>query len=336
MLRSRDDRREPTSTRASAAGDPLLVSPTESVQADVPAEAPSPPEKTVGVLGMTLNLVTGGLGSGILTLPWGMAGASIVVAVTLILLVVALNFCTVMILVHAAEKHKKFDLGALLTELPGRRLGPLAQAACNALVWITLWMTLVGYIIVVQDCLTPLFPASSLMSHRWVWAVLGSTAGLALSLMDLQFLSWTSSPLSVGINSYLFGLLCVRLAFSGVSPDGPCVLARLTPPPQGVIAFLSLISNSIIIQMCILPMYKELEQRSPRRFQRSLSASFSVLFVVYALFATIAYLRFGPKVRAGPRKAAVAIAVAAAMPLLTSFPPPITVSPLTGASQRPQ
>lgn len=248
----------PTSTTSARerAGAPLLTPLTDSVQAGALAEAPAPPEKTVSLTGMTINLVTGGLGSGILTLPWGMAGASVIVSVVLILLVVALNFCTVMLLVRAAEKHKRFDLGALLAELPGRRLGPLAQGATNALVWITLWMTLVGYIIVVQDCVTPLFPAGSPMARRWVWGVLASAVALALSLKDLRFLSWTSSPLSVAVNCYLFGLLCVRLASSGVSPDGPCLLAKLAPPPRGVVAFLSLISCSIIIQMCILPMYK--------------------------------------------------------------------------------
>jgi len=114
--------------------------------------------------------------------------------------------------------------------------------------------------------------------------------------MDLQFLSWTSSPLSVAVNCYLFGLLCTSLTSSGVSPDGPCLIAKVTPPPRGVFAFLSLISVSVIIQMCILPMYKELEDRSPRRFRRALGTSFSILAVLYSAFATIAYLRFGPAV----------------------------------------
>ena len=51
--------------------------------------------------------------AGILTLPWGMAGASVVVSVVLVLLVVGLNGFTVILLVHAAETHKKLDLGAL-------------------------------------------------------------------------------------------------------------------------------------------------------------------------------------------------------------------------------
>ena len=53
---------------------------------------------------------------------------------------------------------------------------------------------------------------------------------------------------------------------------------------------------SFYMQMCILPMYKDLEHRSPRRFNYALGASFAILFVLYASFATVAYLRFGPTV----------------------------------------
>ena len=280
----------------------VAVAPLLAVQ-DAPSMGKRRPgTTTVGVVGMTINLVTGGLGSGILTLAWGMAGASIVVGVLLILLVVALNACTVMILVHASETHKKFDLGALLALLPGRWLGPISQGACNALVWVTLWMTLLGYLIVVQDSMSSLFPADSWLAGRSVWALLGSLVALGLSLVDLGLLSRTSSPLGVAVNCYLFGLLCADLGASGRSPEALCFMARLDPPPRGVISFLSLVSMTIIIQMCILPMYEHLEDRSPQRFRWALGASFSILFVLYAAFATVAYLRFGPTVPANVLK----------------------------------
>ena len=167
------------------ADSPPLVS--AALQADDAVPCPtSPAPKRVSLFGMTLNLVTGGLGSGILTLSWGMAGASVVVALVLTLAVVALNGFTVMLLVHAAEAHKKFDLGSLVSVLPGRWPGPIAQGAFNALVWFTMWMTLLGYIIIVQDCLTSLFPSRSVLASRWLWAVLSSAVVLPLSWMDLQ------------------------------------------------------------------------------------------------------------------------------------------------------
>ena len=110
-----------------------------------------------------------------------------------------------------------------------------------------------------------------------MWAVIASCVVLPLSLTDLKFLSWTSA-FSVCVNLYLFAELCAELfqhgatplphpplftgatrprgrptlppePLAGISPDRPCLLARLDPPPRGVSAFLSLISLSIIIQM---------------------------------------------------------------------------------------
>ena len=39
-------------------------------------------------------------------------------------------------------------------------------------------------------------PAGSLLSRRWVWAVIASCVVLPLSLTDLKFLSWTSATKS--------------------------------------------------------------------------------------------------------------------------------------------
>jgi len=64
------------------------------------------------------------------------------------------------------QEHQRFDLGALLALLPGRWLGPVTQGFCNGLVWVVIWMALVGYIIVVQDCMTPLMPAGTMLSQR--------------------------------------------------------------------------------------------------------------------------------------------------------------------------
>ena len=118
-----------------------------------------------------------------------------------------------------------------------------------------------------------------------MWAVIASCVVLPLSLTDLKFLSWTSA-FSVCVNLYLFAELCAELyqhgdlsltllpsssaahrrhspergsprgrptlppePLAGISPDRPCLISRLDPPPRGVSAFLSLISLSIIIQM---------------------------------------------------------------------------------------
>ena len=56
--------------------------------------------------------------------------------------------------------------------------------------------------------------------------------------------------------------------------------------------------SPITVVQCVLPMYHDMEDRSPARFRRALGISFSLLTLLYATFATVAYLRFGPHVPA--------------------------------------
>jgi amino acid permease len=50
---------------------------------------------------------------------------------------------------------------------------------------------------------------------------------------------------------------------------------------------------SVIIQMCVLPMYEELQDRSPAKFQKIVNISFSFLFVFTSIFASLAYMLYG-------------------------------------------
>jgi hypothetical protein len=64
----------------------------------------------------------------------------------------------------------------------------------------------------------------------------------------------------------------------------------------GLVTFSSLMQYGVIIQFCVLPMYKDLEDRRPATFAKSLAIGFSFLFVLFGLFAVIGYGTFGPRV----------------------------------------
>ena len=93
---------------------------------------------------MGLNVFTGGLGSSILTLPWGMAGAGVFAALSLTFVALSINLFTIVILVYAADRAQCFDLGTLLRELPGEKLPFFMQRLCNILLWGTMFLVLVG------------------------------------------------------------------------------------------------------------------------------------------------------------------------------------------------
>lgn len=60
---------------------------------------------------------------------------------------------------------------------------------------------------------------------------------------------------------------------------------------------ISVMYQAVVIQMCVLPMYEELEQRSPQKFDRIVAVSFSALFLLFCGFASAGYLLVGPSVK---------------------------------------
>ncbi|CAJ1347393.1 unnamed protein product [Effrenium voratum] len=120
----------------------------------------SHPEGTATGAQLTLNLVVCGLGTGILTLPWSLAGASLIFGVAIIAAVLVVNAWTILLLVEAAETYQVFDIGGLLAHLPGR-LGHRAPQAVNAAIWVSGFLCLVSYVLVLADCGQPFLLAPS-------------------------------------------------------------------------------------------------------------------------------------------------------------------------------
>lgn len=237
---------------------------------------------------ITLNFVTGGFGIGLFTLPWSTAGASLIPATILILFVMLLNAWTISILVEAAEKYQVFDLGSILSKLPGRA-SKITQAIVNLAIWISLFLCLVGYITVMANVTTQYFHGTgSIFENRNLDVVLASIIVLPLCFLDQAYLSFTSF-LAVVVNIFIF------IVVSSITPkhtDNICILGVGT----GNIAMFSAMMQAIIIQMCVLPMYGELEDRSPAKFNRIVATAFSILFLVFVAFAVVGYITFGPHV----------------------------------------
>jgi vesicular inhibitory amino acid transporter len=240
---------------------------------------------------ITMNLITAGLGTGILSLPWATAGASLLPSMAMTAAVMTLNGCTCMIIISAGERWKAFDLGALLSNLPGR-CSPVVQAFCNTLTWVSVFLCLVGYIVVIADALESLLAANFAgPATRAILLTISSIGILPVCFLDQRLLSFSSS-LGIAINVYMFVLVAGLLAQEGTAP-GICVAGAGT----GLVTLFSTLMQCGIIQMCVLPMYEELKDRNPRRFQRAVFIAFSFLTLLFGAFSALAYLRYGPGVR---------------------------------------
>lgn len=247
-------------------------------------------EAKASMFSLVVTLVTAGLGTGILSLPWGVAGASIATSLIILAFVLLINGFTCMILVYAAERYQAFDLGAVLGHFPGR-LGKAMQYFTNFLVWVTMFLCLVGYMIVIADSVQPLGArAGGIWVHRYTYSVLGSALVFPICFLPMRWLSFTS-VLTVLVNIYLFAVLVSELVTFGPVPDY-CWLGFST----GTITFATAVFYSIILQMCILPIYAELEDRTPRRFMWVMILASVGLFVMFTLVAVTGYITYGADV----------------------------------------
>jgi len=255
--------------------------------------------RKASLFSISANLVMSGLGAGILSLPWAMAGAGIVPSLVTILVVMALNTATIMILVLAAEQHQAFDLGALLAHLPGR-MGPAMQIFNNALTWVSVGLTLVGYIVVMADSMEPFFLSLTGLSTPptdYFWSVrapLLAASGFAVLPMCFVDQARLSVSSVVGICVIVYLLIVVAFLFVRVGADPDCCL--YSGVHEGTLTMFSTLMQCVIIQMCILPMYGELENRSPRRFSIAVVSALGFLGVLFAAFSAVAYTVFGPRV----------------------------------------
>mmetsp|Transcript_58855 Transcript_58855/g.140375 ORF Transcript_58855/g.140375 Transcript_58855/m.140375 type:complete len:444 (-) Transcript_58855:251-1582(-) len=242
---------------------------------------------------ITLNLITGGLGSAIFSLPWSVAGSSIVPSVFIIGFVLALNAWTIGILVRAAEEYQEFDVGSLLSKLPGI-LGRRLQLITNVLVWTSMFLCLVSYMIVIHDSAIR-FLHGTRLEARPLLVTVASVLVLPLCFLNQSRLESTSS-VAIIINIYLFVLVGVLFAKSrahGELPESTCLIGSTI---RGEFAATSVMFQAVIIQMCVLPMYKELENRSPKKMDRIVAVGFGSLFFIFCGFAILGYLYVGPQV----------------------------------------
>lgn len=215
------------------------------------------------------------------SLPWSTAGASLLPGVVIIVIVVSLNAWTVQILVEAAEKFQAFDLGSLLSHLPGR-LSRVAQVT-NVAVWIVLFITQVGYIDVMSTAFMAMTQGTAL-HNRPLSVFLVSLAVLPVCFLNQKYLNFTSA-MAVIINIYIFIVMTVQPKHTSTV----CYVGAGT----GSISMISVMMQAIVIQMCILPMYQELENRSPAKFRGVVQLGFGSLIFVFAGFAAMGYVVFG-------------------------------------------
>jgi len=247
------------------------------------------PQGKASANSVMFNVITAGLGAGILSVPWTAAGASVIPAIVILFLVLLINYWTIMILIEGGEKYQVFDLGALLCKIP--KVGPYVDVYMNIVIWVSSFMCLIGYLIIIADNMTKVL-AGGPYESRVLWVSAGSLVAFPLCFLDQDQLGFTST-FAIVVNIYLFGAVFYFALVSPASASteyGPiCNLAF----SKGSVAMFSALMMGIIIQMCVLPFYEELEDRSVPKFRMIIIKSFTFLFFLFGGFFYMSLMAFG-------------------------------------------
>lgn len=172
--------------------------------------------------------------------------------------------------------------------------------------------------------------------HRTLYVMFASACVLPLCFLDQRRLAFTSI-LAVVANANIFSFLLALYTMEEMEGSRPPVcyfgLAK------GSVAMVSAMMQVVVIQMCALPMYGELENRSPAKFNQIVVVSFGILMLLCCGFSVAGYATFGSNVNSNilvnlpntqwgyVSRLAAATAVAAVFPLILGA----MVAPLTNS-----
>lgn len=225
-----------------------------------------------------------------------------------------------MLYIRAAERTQLFDVGSVMSRLPGN-VGTVMQWMTNLDMGLAGMCCLLAYNILVGDSLSKVFPSLS----RKFAIMLANVVILPICFLPQRWLAVTSS-LSVLVNIYLF-LLILYEAFTNPIAEDVCYLGF----QLGSASILANLFMATCIQYIVFPMYYELEDRSPDKFQKLLIPAFSMVFLFFGAFAGSAYLRWGSQVSSNillsfPRNGAGLIAQFGVCLIVLSNYPIMTIS----------
>jgi len=243
-------------------------------------------KKNVSALASGINVFMSSLGAGILSLPWNLAGSSLIVGCTIMFFGFIFTVFTTDILICAAEKYNTFDLGQLCRYLP-IHIRIYAIYISNVLVWLTSLGCLISYEITAADAMSGIFPNV----ERVYWVLGSGVLALGLCLIPQNYLSFTSS-VSIFINIYLFVLVLIDFneAMKDINKRNTAIC--LLGFDKGAITFLSGFAASSTIQCVCLPIYRDLDNKNPTLFRKIMSYALSMLLVLFCAFCACAYVAY--------------------------------------------
>eukprot|EP00796_Vickermania_ingenoplastis_P001538 gene1538-923_t len=248
-----------------------------------------------GTIANVYTLASATLGAGIVSVPSGFQSSGIVVSTVLLLVVYLCTVYSIRLLALAKDQTGLRSYEEMARGLLGRGWDYFTAA----LMFLFCWGTCVGYVISVQDLLTPILADPTqdgflqsqtclrlLTSGVWLLGML--TLSLPKEINSLRYAS------TVGVTMIIFFVICMVVhSFqnglkNGVNPD----LKLVNSGMHGVDG-LSLFIFAFICQVNVFEIYNEMSRPSPGRLTRDSFISMGLVALLNWMSGFFGYCDFG-------------------------------------------
>jgi amino acid permease len=156
-----------------------------------------------------------------------------------------------------------------------------------------MFAVLVSYLVIIAGGTARLADHGEILLQAGGGARAAFLAGTSVVLAPICFVSSSklafSSTLAVIVNIYLF-LLVTGEGLS--APRSTCVVGW----GMGAVTFVSTLGTAVVIQMCLLPLYADMKDASPRKFKRAVNLAFAAVGVLFVAFSVIADIAYGEEI----------------------------------------
>jgi amino acid permease len=279
---------------------------------------------------MFVNLVNLSMGAGIFSLPWALAGSSIIPGLIFIFLSMIYVFITCAQILESADRYNYDNIGKILEkDLEAHpKLSQYFKIFGTITCWISTILCLIGYYIVIYDNGGSMFPNFT----PNLWFIIGPAITSVLTFLPNRMLSWTSF-ISLIVTIMVIIALIIEVSTKGVFPLGGVGGVHLFSIGRGYFCIIATIMMSMSIQYNMPSLYKEVQIRDVKRTIWVMGWAFAAVYTIFSITVVLAYFNFGPKIEGnflkGLPNTPFGYMVKAAAMLVCMFVAPICVLPIT-------
>ena len=252
------------------------------------------------------NLVKSIVGSGVLSLPYGVAyfgnaPSALIPAVALVSLMGGLSAYTYGLIARVCKNSNTVSYADAWDVTVGKRFSPLIAFSCL----FDCFAGVLSYSMILADSTVNLLATAGLAVTR-TQALLGVTSSTLLPLCLMKNLNSLAPFSLVGIVSMLYVTLAMGVRYLGKSyaPGGAFFASQLAKPSFGNLGAQSALSFNALILTCMLTnayiahfsapkFFTELKDNTMGRFSKVIAWSFGISIAIYAMATSFGFLTFG-------------------------------------------